>query len=152
MRFELLEGGAEVPSTSVVEPWPLRLWGPSEAEKSGLLKVVLARFLINDIRFSSKERSSLMLSLRATMRRLFRFSVPASINLEPATEVCVGGRGKSEGRMLSTLVASVANEPQLLLSIVASRPRLRTFRRLSGRRGLRLAPSRPIPNSTSSSD
>jgi hypothetical protein len=131
MRFERCEGAAEVPSTSVVEPWPLRLWSPSEAEKSGLLKVVLARFLMKEMRFSSKERSSLMLSLRATMRRLFRFSVPASIDLEPAMDVCVGGRGK--GLMLSTLVASVANETQLLLSIVASRPRLRAFRRLSTR-------------------
>lgn len=137
---------------SVDEPWPFPLCTPSEADHKGLLNVVLARFLMNDWRFSSRERSSLMLSLRATKRTLFRFSVAARADLDPPKDECVGGRGKSNGCILRTLVASVSRDTQLLLSSVASNPKLRTFRRLASRRGLRLAPARPIPSPTSSSD
>jgi len=137
---------------SVEEVWLAPLWMPREADHRGLLSVVLARLRMKDWRFSSRERLSLMLSLRATRRTLFRLSFAAKADLEPPKDECVGGRGKSEGCMLRTLVASVSKDTQLLLSNVASNPKLRTFRRLASRLGLRLAPPRPIPSPTSSSD
>lgn len=149
---------------SDVELCPLPRWVPIVADQRGLLKVVLARLRMNDCRFSCILRSSLALSsivrslllalsLRGTRRTLFRLlSAPTRNVLDSTNDSCVGGRGKSEGRVLSILVPRVVTEPQLLLSIVASNPILLAFRRLSARWGLRLALLILMPRPASSSD
>lgn len=162
MRFDFRELAPETTSMSDVELCPLPRWVPMVADQRGLLRVVLARLRMNDWRFSCMLRSSLALSsivqsllalsLRGTRRTLLRLSVPTRNNLEPTNDSCVGGRGKSEGRVLSMLVPRVVNEPQLLLSIVASNPMLLAFRRLPARCELRFAPLIPMPSPTSSSE
>lgn len=164
MRLDFRELAPDTTSMSDVELCPLPRWVPIVADHSGLLSVVLARLRMNDCRFSCMLRSSLVLSsivrslllvlsLRGTRRTLFRLlSAPTRNDLDSTNDSCVGGRGKSEGRVLSMLVPRVVNEPQLLLSIVASNPILLAFRRLSARWGLRFAPLIPIPRPTSSSD
>jgi hypothetical protein len=168
MRFDFRELAPETTSMSDVELCPLARWVPMVADQRGLLRVVLARLRMNDCRFSCMLRSSLALSsivrslllalalalsLRGTRRTLFRLlSAPTRNVLDSTNDSCVGGRGKSEGRVLSMLVPRVVTEPQLLLSIVASNPILLAFRRLPARWGLRVELLIPMPRPASSSD
>jgi hypothetical protein len=123
MRCDFRELAPETTSMSDVELCPLPRWVPMVADQRGLLRVVLARLRMNDCRFSCMLRSSLALSsivrslllalsLRGTRRTLFRLlSAPTRNVLDSTNDSCVGGRGKSEGRVLSILVPRVVTEP-----------------------------------------
>lgn len=128
MRFERLGLGPANVSMSTIELCPLaRL--PSEArdpcEKSGLCKLVLALLRMNDCLFSCILRPSAMLSLLTTILILLRLPVSATDVFamdRPVNVDLVGGRGKSDGLVDSTLVPLVLKDAQLLRSMVADSP------------------------------
>jgi len=102
---------------TAVELCPSRLWFEdtlAPCEKSGLCKLVLARLRMNDCRFSASGLSSFVESLRSTSRILLLLSASVmkrvGIDFDFAKVDCVGGRGKSDGLVESTLVPLVLNE------------------------------------------
>ena len=95
--------------------------------------LVLARFLMKDLLFSSIDRLSAMLSLLATSLILLRFSASAKdrvgIDLDRVHVDLVGGLGKSEGLVDSTLVPLVLIVAWLLRAIAVDGTRLLPPRR-----------------------
>jgi len=151
-------------SRSELEPCAFVLVTPSEArepcEKSGLCRLVLALLRMKDCLFSCIDRTSAMLSLGAINRMLFRFPALSidMFGIDPPVNVdLVGGRGKSDGLVDSTLVPLVLRDAQLLRSNVADKPWLLAllFRRSALRelcRGARKSSLPLIPSPTPSSD
>ena len=79
--------------------------------------LLLARLRMKDWRFSARGLSSVMLSLRSTMRMLRRLSTSwiDSVGMRRDLRFArLGGSGKSEARVDSRLVPWVLKEPPLL--------------------------------------